>query len=100
MCRADWVGGYAMKRARPQWLKLSGWTIPLTYASAALAVGMILRRLEHHLLPRLVSTMSAPAAMAICSSITSVTKKPEGPCDADFANLIHTRTHKALTQQL
>jgi uncharacterized membrane protein len=60
-----------MKRTRQHWLKLTGWTIPLGYALAALVVGMTFPRLEHHLLPTLVSSMSASAAMAVCSAIAS-----------------------------
>jgi uncharacterized membrane protein len=58
-----------MKLARQGWLKLSGWSIPLGYAAAALIAGMTLPRLEHHFLPALVSTMSPSSAMAICSTI-------------------------------
>jgi uncharacterized membrane protein len=45
--------------------------IPLAYALGALVVGMSLPRAEHHLFPDLVSTMSASAAMNICSAIAS-----------------------------
>jgi uncharacterized membrane protein len=60
-----------MKPARQRWLNLSGWIIPLIYAVIALAMGMILPRLEHYFLPRLVAAISAPAAEAICASIAS-----------------------------
>ena len=60
-----------MKRTRKRSHNLSGWTIPLVYASAALVIGVVFPRLEHHFLPALVSTMSASAAMAICSAIAS-----------------------------
>jgi uncharacterized membrane protein len=60
-----------MKATRQRWLKLSGWVTPLLYASAALVVGMVFPRLEHHYAPALVSTMSAPAAMSVCSTIAS-----------------------------
>jgi uncharacterized membrane protein len=50
---------------------LRGWTTPLAYALVTLVIGMVLPRVEHHVLPHLVSTMSAPAAMSICSSIAS-----------------------------
>jgi uncharacterized membrane protein len=60
-----------MKRTRQRWSRFTGWIIPLAYASVTLVGGMALPRLEHHLVPDLVSTMSAPAAMAICSSIAS-----------------------------
>ena len=45
--------------------------IPLSYASVTMLVGLTLPRLEHQFFPGLVSTMSAPAAMAICSAIAS-----------------------------
>jgi uncharacterized membrane protein len=50
---------------------LRGWTIPLAYALATLIVGMGFPRLECSIMPGLVSTMSAPAAMSICSAIAS-----------------------------
>jgi uncharacterized membrane protein len=60
-----------MRATRHQWARRRGWLVPLLYAAGALGVGMVFPRLEHHFLPDLVSTMSAPAAMAICSSISS-----------------------------
>jgi len=39
--------------------------------AVTLLVGMVFPRLEHRLLPGFVSTISAPSAMAICSSISS-----------------------------
>jgi uncharacterized membrane protein len=51
--------------------KLNSWVIPLAYVSVTLIVGIAFPRLEHHFLPDLVSPMSAPAAMAIFSSISS-----------------------------
>ena len=60
-----------MKRKLPRWVKISGWTVPLGYASATVIVGMLLPRLEHHLLPGSVSTMSAASAMSICSAVAS-----------------------------
>jgi uncharacterized membrane protein len=60
-----------MKRIHKRWQKLSGWVTPLIYACTALVVAMALPRLERHLLPGLVSTVSAPAALAICSSVAS-----------------------------
>jgi len=60
-----------MRSSRLHWLKLTGWLIPLAYALAALVIGMVCPRLEHYDFPRLVSTMSASAAMSICSSIAS-----------------------------
>src|SRR5678815_4989832 len=56
---------------RQQRIKLTTWTIPLTYVIVTLAVGMAIPRVEHHLFPNLVSTISAGAAMAICSSVSS-----------------------------
>ena len=43
----------------------------MIYASVTLAFGMLVPRLEHFLLPQLVFTVSAPSAIAICSSIAS-----------------------------
>lgn len=60
-----------MKHTRQRWLKLTGWIIPLAYVVVTLLVGMVLPRLEHHLLPELVTTHSAAAAMAVCSSVAS-----------------------------
>jgi uncharacterized membrane protein len=60
-----------MKPTRQHRIKLSGWTIPLGYALAALLVGMVFPRVEHHFMPGSVSTMSAAAAMGVCSSIAS-----------------------------
>jgi hypothetical protein len=39
--------------------KLTTWAVPLTHASSALMVGMLLRRLETNFWPDLVSTLSA-----------------------------------------
>jgi uncharacterized membrane protein len=50
---------------------MTSWGIPLVYAFVTAVVGMTFPRVEHHFLPDLVSTVSAPAAMAICSSIAS-----------------------------
>jgi uncharacterized membrane protein len=50
---------------------LTTWTVPLTYVLTTLVVGMLFPRFEHYLLPHLVSTMSAPAAMGICGAIAS-----------------------------
>ena len=60
-----------IKLVRRRWIKLTAWLIPAIYAVAALAMGMVLPRLEHYYLPKLVATISAPAAEAICSSIAS-----------------------------
>ncbi len=51
--------------------KLATWTIPLTYVLTTFVVGMLFPRAEHYLLPNLVSTMSAPAAMGICGAVAS-----------------------------
>jgi uncharacterized membrane protein len=52
-------------------LKLTSWTIPLTYTVVTLAVGMTFPRVEHRLFPDVVSTIGASSAIAICSSIAS-----------------------------
>jgi uncharacterized membrane protein len=52
-------------------LRRSGWGVPFVYAAVTFTVGMILPRVEHHYLPNLVSTMSAAAAMGVCSAIAS-----------------------------
>src|SRR5262245_66542415 len=56
---------------RQQRESLTTWSIPLAYVLAVLAVGMIVPRMEHRLLPGSVSTMSPAAAMGICSAIAS-----------------------------
>src|SRR5690242_16583753 len=50
---------------------LVGWVIPLSYAVVAILAGSTLPRIEHRLFPGLTSSVSAPAAMAIYSSIAS-----------------------------
>ena len=52
-------------------LKLTSWTIPLTYTVVALVVGLTFPRVEHRLFPDVVSTVSTSSAIAICSSIAS-----------------------------
>ena len=48
--------------------KLSSWAIPGIYVVATVVFGMTVPRMEHYLLPQLVSTMSAAAAMSpLCS---------------------------------
>lgn len=47
------------------------WTTPLTYVFTTLVVGMVFPRVEHYLMPNLVSTMSPSAAMGICGAIAS-----------------------------
>jgi uncharacterized membrane protein len=60
-----------MKRIRQNWTKMTGWMIPLVYATTALTVGMIFPRIEAYFLPHLVSTMSPLAAISMCSAIAS-----------------------------
>lgn len=47
------------------------WIVPLSYAAAALAAGLLLPRLESRLLPAAAAGMSVSAATAIYSSIAS-----------------------------
>lgn len=47
------------------------WLIPLGYVVASFVLGLSLPRAEYFLLPEFVSTMSAPAAMAICGAVAS-----------------------------
>src|SRR3954467_109562 len=51
--------------------RFTTWTIPLTYVSATLILGILLPRTEHYLLPNLVTTMSPAAAMGICGAVAS-----------------------------
>jgi uncharacterized membrane protein len=51
--------------------KAASWVVPLAYAGVAVVFGMVFPRIEHRLFSGLESTMSASAAMAICSSIAS-----------------------------
>jgi uncharacterized membrane protein len=51
--------------------ELETWTIPLTYVLLTFVFGMLFPRLEHYLLPHLVSTMSPSAAMGICGAVAS-----------------------------
>ncbi len=51
--------------------RLTTWGIPLAYISITLTVGMLLPRVEHYLLPNLVTTMSVGAAMGICGAVAS-----------------------------
>ena len=52
-------------------LRFAAWVIPLSYAVAAVAAGMIFPRLEIGISHGLTSTVSIPAAMAIYSSVAS-----------------------------
>src|SRR5215471_7278639 len=47
------------------------WSIPLKYVALTFVFGMLFPRVEHYLMPNLVSTMSAPAAMGICGAVAS-----------------------------
>jgi len=60
-----------MRLSQKQKQGLAGWGIPLAYALVTLLFGMIFPRVEQKVLPDLVSTISASAAMAICASISS-----------------------------
>ncbi len=60
-----------MNRSRQRWLKLSGWAIPLAYATMALVLGLVFPRVEQRVFPDLVSTTSPSAAMSMCSAIAS-----------------------------
>ena len=51
--------------------RVETWGIPMTYVITTFVAGMLFPRLEHYLLPHLVSTMSAPAAMGICGAVAS-----------------------------
>jgi uncharacterized membrane protein len=51
--------------------KRGSWVIPLTYTSVTFLVGMLFPRIEHYLLPHLVTTMSPSAAMGICGAVAS-----------------------------
>src|SRR5215472_10873645 len=59
------------KRAQRRKKRRTTWVIPLTYVLTTLIVGMLLPRIEHYVLPHLVTTMSASAAMGICGAIAS-----------------------------
>ncbi len=60
-----------MRTTEQQRRRMAGWGIPLAYVGVTLTVGMAIPRVEHHLFPHLVSTMSPSAAMGICSAIAS-----------------------------
>jgi len=47
------------------------WLVTAVYAAAAIAAGVLLPRIEHRIIPHLVSPVSVSAAMAIYSSIAS-----------------------------
>jgi len=60
-----------MKRTPIRKLIGTSWFIPMAYTTLTLLVGMTFPRIEHHLLPNVVSTMSAASAMNVCSAIAS-----------------------------
>lgn len=60
-----------MKLTQQHRRRLASWTIPLAYASVALALALVFPRFEHRFLPNWTSTMSAASAMAVCSAIAS-----------------------------
>jgi uncharacterized membrane protein len=60
-----------VNHVRKKRFKFTTWGIPLSYAFIAVLVGMTFPRLEHYLLPDLVSTISVSAAMSVCSTIAS-----------------------------
>jgi uncharacterized membrane protein len=57
------------QRHKPR--KQTTWAIPLIYMVITMVLGMALPRVEHHVFPNLVSTMSPAAAMGICSAVSS-----------------------------
>ena len=52
-------------------MRMPLWAIPVGYSIAALAGGLVLPRVESLLLPQIAAGVSAPAAMAVFSSIAS-----------------------------
>src|SRR5262245_52794352 len=59
------------KATQRQKKEARNWIIPLTYVVLTFVLGMLLPRVEHYLLPHLVSTMSPSAAMGICGAVAS-----------------------------
>src|SRR5215469_9844281 len=59
------------ERAQRRKKRRTTWVIPLTYVLTTLIVGMLLPRIEHYVLPHLVTTMSASAAMGLCGAVAS-----------------------------
>jgi uncharacterized membrane protein len=55
---------------RHQW-RSAAWSVTTLYAVGAIAAGVLLPRIEHRILPGLMSSVSVSAAMAIYSSIAS-----------------------------
>ncbi len=62
----DVVAVFPRRRSR-----LPDWAIPLLYSTAAILAVFALPRMEHRFLPGFTSEMSAPAAMAIYTSVGS-----------------------------
>jgi len=60
-----------LEPAQPRKNKQTTWTIPLAYVVTTLIVGMVFPRIEHYLVPNLVSTMSAAAGMGVCGAVAS-----------------------------
>jgi uncharacterized membrane protein len=54
-----------------QGMALSAWLIPLTYAAAAILCGFTVPRIAYHLLPGVISTISANAAIGLYSAVAS-----------------------------
>jgi uncharacterized membrane protein len=59
------------KVARRRLTETSMWRIPMIYVVVTFLVGLMFPRVEHYLLPGLVTTMSAAAAMGICGAVAS-----------------------------
>jgi len=60
-----------LKRALAAWLHTSTWTIPLTYAAAAMLCAFVVPRFGNLLFPSLSSEISVNSAIAIYSSTAS-----------------------------
>src|SRR5690242_3631048 len=60
-----------MNNNRGEKLTANPWFIPMSYTVVTVIIGLTFPRLEHYAFPRLVSSMSAPAAMSACSAIAS-----------------------------
>jgi uncharacterized membrane protein len=59
------------RRSRPLGFGASFWWIPLIYGFGALALGMILPRVELLVEPRSIAPLNSAAATALCSSVAS-----------------------------
>jgi uncharacterized membrane protein len=62
------ISSFRFRKDERQW---APWMIPLAYAAAAVLAGIFFPRLENRFIPGFLSPMSAPAAIAIYSSIAS-----------------------------